>query len=51
MIFTELPEGLVAKERQIFFVDSCELLKLDEIYPAFTEFAFRYERACFAESL
>lgn len=42
MSVTILALGLrpsVAKEGQILFVDSCQLLKLDEIHSALTKFA------------
>jgi len=39
----------VAKERQIFSVEFCQLLKLDEIHSALAEFTFRNKGPCFAK--
>ena len=40
----------IGKEGQILFVEPGQLLKFDEIYPAFAKFAFRYERMRLAKA-
>jgi hypothetical protein len=40
----------ITKVRDVFPVDFRQLLKLDEINPSFSEFAFRQKGMCFAES-
>ena len=45
-----IPCKSITKERDVFTVDFRQLLKLDEIDPSFSEFAFRQKGMCFAES-
>ena len=39
----------IAKKRQILFINPRQLLKFDEIYPTFAEFALRHKRMCLAK--